>query len=128
MRCATKTLVCLGCRTNFRATRLLTLCKVCEFWTKVKVQPGCWEWLGTKSYQGRGMFGLNAYQPEQAARLMYMLKRGDPGDLLVLHTCDNLGCVNPAHLELGTQSKNIQDAWDRGRNELRGCVAALRAR
>lgn len=34
---------------------------------------------------------------------------------IVMHKCDNRGCVNPEHLELGTQSKNIQDMHDRGR-------------
>lgn len=34
---------------------------------------------------------------------------------IVMHRCDNRGCVNPEHLELGTQSKNIQDMHDRGR-------------
>lgn len=28
---------------------------------------------------------------------------------LVLHTCDNKGCINPAHLYVGTAAKNAQD-------------------
>jgi len=34
---------------------------------------------------------------------------------LVLHTCDQVWCINPKHLYLGTQSQNFQDAYDRGR-------------
>jgi predicted transcriptional regulator len=33
-----------------------------------------------------------------------------PEGLKVLHRCDVRHCVNPSHLEVGTQRKNIQDA------------------
>lgn len=32
-----------------------------------------------------------------------------------MHKCDNPKCVNPDHLEAGTQSQNILDAYARGR-------------
>jgi hypothetical protein len=34
---------------------------------------------------------------------------------MVLHSCDNRRCVNPAHLRQGTGSENIQEAFDKGR-------------
>ena len=37
---------------------------------------------------------------------------------VVMHTCDNPSCVNPEHLVLGTQSRNIQDMHIRGRANL----------
>lgn len=40
--------------------------------------------------------------------------RGD----VIRHKCDNPRCINPAHLEIGTQLENIQDRDTRGRTAL----------
>jgi hypothetical protein len=37
-----------------------------------------------------------------------------PKGMFVCHKCDNKLCVNPAHLEIGTNEKNLHDMWDRG--------------
>jgi hypothetical protein len=40
---------------------------------------------------------------------------------VVRHTCDNTGCINPAHLILGTLKENSQDMKERNRYKpLRG--------
>jgi hypothetical protein len=42
---------------------------------------------------------------------------------VVMHLCDNPGCVNPDHLALGSQSKNLKDARRKGRNRGRSPIA-----
>lgn len=53
-----------------------------------------------------------------AHRIAYVLYRGDiPKGLVVRHMCDVRDCVNPSHLELGTQIENIMDMVKRGRHK-----------
>ena len=37
-------------------------------------------------------------------------------DQVVRHTCDNRGCVNPLHLQVGTRAENTQDMLTRKRH------------
>jgi len=79
------------------------------------VDSGCWEWLGGKSLEGYGLFYKGKVHME-AHRYSYETFIGPiPKGVLVLHKCDNLGCVNPDHLYLGTQSDNINQSSHRGR-------------
>ncbi len=75
---------------------------------------GCWLWLGTKTAAGYGQLrvrGVRVY----AHRYAYEAAHGPiPSGLVVMHSCDNPSCVNPAHLSAGTYSQNTRDAVDRG--------------
>jgi hypothetical protein len=44
-----------------------------------------------------------------------------PNDRVVMHSCDNPPCVNPAHLRVGTQLENMRDAKSKGRLWPRSC-------
>ena len=41
-----------------------------------------------------------------------------PQGMVVMHSCDNPGCINPQHLSVGTQSDNMKDCAAKGRSHL----------
>lgn len=54
----------------------------------------------------------------RAHRLVYAVKiRAVPAELMVLHSCDNRACINPAHLFVGTARDNTQDMMKKGRHK-----------
>ena len=76
----------------------------------------CWEWLaGKREGYGRFRIGEKLYV---ATRLMWRLTHGtDPVGQLVLHSCDNPGCCNPAHLFIGSDADNNNDKEAKGRGQ-----------
>lgn len=95
----------------------LTSRQIRRFWSYVPFGDidKCWEWSGDRSVDGYGRFWV-AYRIQRAHRLSYYLTTGvDPGQLLVLHDCDNRACCNPEHLYLGTDADNSDDKMSRGR-------------
>ena len=74
-------------------------------------------------YGQSGWHGRNG----RAHRIMYEILHGPiPADMVVMHTCDNTACVNPAHLRLGTSRDNQMDCKAKGR--LRPCVGERHGR
>lgn len=96
-----------------------------RFWAKVdrRGPAECWPWLATKNNHGYGMLwaGKAKGYKTLAHRISYELHFGlvPEGDghhgTVVMHTCDNPGCVNPGHLTLGTQGANMADKHAKGR-------------
>jgi hypothetical protein len=100
-----------------------TLCA--RFWGKVSRKESgpadCWLWQGSKRGDGYGKFHLlNEHGQEigiTAHRLSYALANGrwPQPSKMIMHTCDNPACVNPAHLQEGTRSENLSDCWKKNR-------------
>lgn len=78
---------------------------------------GCWNWKGTCNGYGYGIFLLPGEKPMRAHRYAYERINGPiPEGLVVMHSCDNPACVNPAHLSIGTRDDNNQDKHRKGRH------------
>lgn len=70
-----------------------------------------------------GPYGAERYHSVKAsharlgAHVLVVLARGEriPAGHVVRHTCDVKGCLESAHLIVGTASQNVADAYDRAR-------------
>lgn len=84
---------------------------------KVDEITECWIWIKSTDGHGYGtLASANNGSPKKAHRVSYTLFVGEiPNGNIVRHKCDIPSCVNPDHLEIGTQADNMQDASKRGR-------------
>lgn len=83
---------------------------------KVNSLTGCWEWQRSKAGAGYGVmsFFKRSYLVH---RMMYRLFHGEISrHNMVMHSCDNPSCMNPAHLSQGSARDNVSDMWRKGRN------------
>lgn len=80
----------------------------------------CWPWLASHDADGYGRFQEptpTGQRHIRAHRWTYERWVGPiPDGSVVMHTCDNPPCVNPAHLRLGTPRDNNADKVAKGRH------------
>lgn len=96
------------------------------FYEMPEDQGGCWIWLGATKGTGYGSVRVCGSN-RMAHRLSWLIHRGPMPTLdlvdthhgtCICHNCpkgDDVRCVNPAHLFLGTNTDNIQDMERKGR-------------
>ena len=76
---------------------------------------GCWLWGAAVDSFGYGQF-FHKGKMIGAHRFSFENKTGiQPGEMHVLHKCNNPHCVNPSHLYLGTNQQNASDKVRAGR-------------
>lgn len=83
-----------------------------RFLAKINKTETCWLWTASKDGKGYARFstGGRKGKSHSAHRTAYELWVGQiPDNLVVRHKCKNKDCVNPEHLETGTQVDNEAD-------------------
>jgi hypothetical protein len=113
----------------------------------LRSEHACWIWTAGISSTGHGSFraaslpGRSRRGTVPAHLFAYQLEHGViprlgwPGtdDPCLCHRCDEAGCVNPAHMRLGTTAENRADWAQRHRHphsplaDLRGAAGRARA-
>ncbi len=100
-----------------------------RFWNHTLVidKDECWEWGSAKDKNGYGLFQISGPRKTlRAHRFSYAL-HSMQGDVIVavlslrtkdfiIHSCDNMGCVNPNHLSKATALINNRDKMKKGRH------------
>lgn len=90
-----------------------------RFFQKVVKSDGCWTWTSATWGSGYGFFWTGGERRnEYAHRFSWELANGQrvPARMVIMHSCDNKLCVNPAHLFLGTHQDNANDKVSKKRH------------
>lgn len=75
----------------------------------------CWSWPGKTDHKGRGRVSVNGKTMLAHRAVWERVVAPIPEGKMLCHRCDNMGCVNPAHMYVGTHADNMRDMKDRRR-------------
>jgi len=88
----------------------------------VDSSSGCWIWTGSTNGAGYGELRVNNKKVYAHRWSMENVKGVPiPDGMVIDHLCRNPSCVNPAHLEIVTQSTNTQRGVGIGRPAATTC-------
>ncbi len=85
------------------------------FFSKIRKDKKCWNWIGHMGRNGYGIVSLNS-KSYKAHRVSLFLHKNENKRDLVLHSCNNPSCVKPEHLRYGTHIDNSKDCIKSGNN------------
>ena len=84
-----------------------------RFLAKVNKTDTCWLWTASLDTNGHGKMFWGSRPHRRligSHRISHLLYKGPiPDGLVVRHKCRHRHCVNPDHLETGTQQDNMDD-------------------
>lgn len=82
---------------------------------KIDCITGCWNWTGATVQDGRAIVKIDGVRTHPARVFWELYKTPIPEGMLICHRCDNVLCVNPDHLFVGTPTDNMVDMSKKGR-------------
>jgi hypothetical protein len=90
----------------------------------VRGPEDCWEWTGAVNRDGYGRYNMDG-RGHMAHRLAWVAAGNElPPGMVLMHSCDNPPCCNPAHLSVGTSAENTADKVRKDRHAKGEGIAA----
>lgn len=88
-----------------------------RFWSKISKTKTCWNWTGTMTASGYGLFSVKGAQVRAHRFAWEMLVGEIPDGIEIDHRCMNKRCVNPSHLRHASHKQNAEHLPQRSTNK-----------